>query len=80
MSNDYNDRYTHEALHTAYVLIHTWDKHVIDTRCCDQFPDVKEAAEKASTAMSSVYQLIGQKFDDGEEGESSAGTAGKENG
>lgn len=60
----YNDGHTHEALHTAHVLLDTWDNHIVDTRCCDEFPDVKEAAEKAVTAMYLVYQLIGQKFSD----------------
>lgn len=60
----YNDGYTHEALHTAHVLIDTWDNHVIDTRCADEFPDVKKALLKAEQAMYHAYQLIGQKFKD----------------
>jgi hypothetical protein len=65
MSDDeYNDGYTHEALHTASVLMDTWDQHVIDTRCADEFPDVKKAAGKAAEAMWEVYHLIGQKFRD----------------
>jgi hypothetical protein len=62
--DDYNDGYTHEALHTAHVLLDTWGDHVADTRCCDEFPDVKEAVEKAADAMYAAYQLIGQKFRD----------------
>ena len=60
----YNDGYTHEALHTAHVLCDTWDRHVVDTRCVDEFPDVKAACERAADAMYHVYQLIGQKFMD----------------
>jgi hypothetical protein len=58
----YNDGYTHEALHTAHVLLDTWDQHVFDTRTCDEFPDVREAVQKAADAMHAAYQLIGQKF------------------
>lgn len=58
----YNDGYTHEALHTASVLLDTWDRHICDTRCADEFPDVKEAAQKAIDAMHDAYQVIGQKF------------------
>lgn len=62
----YNDGYTHEALHTVSVLEDTFDRHVLETRCADQFPDVKAAAEKAHTALCDLYQLIGNKFADGE--------------
>lgn len=61
----YNDGYTHETLHTASVLIDTWDRHVAETRCCDEFPDVKALVENASAAMAAAYQLIGSKFKDG---------------
>lgn len=62
----YNDGYTHEALHTASVLLDTWDRHVLETRCAEEFPDVAEAAQKAVDAMFRVYQLIGNKFRDDE--------------
>ncbi len=62
--DEYNDGYTHEALHIASVLIDAWDRYVTETRCADEFPDVKAAAEKAADAMAAVYQLIGQKFKD----------------
>jgi hypothetical protein len=65
MSNDeYNNGYTHEALHAAHIACDLWDSHVLQTRCSDEFPDVKEAAEKVAEAMFNVYQLIGQKFKD----------------
>jgi hypothetical protein len=60
----YNDGYTHEALHTTHVLMETFAAHVIDTRCADEFSDVKEAADKAHQAMFDLYQLIGSKFKD----------------
>ena len=60
----YNDAYTHEALHTTHVLMDTFDAHVIETRCADQFPDVKAAADKTHQAMFDLYQLIGSKFVD----------------
>jgi hypothetical protein len=63
-ADTYNDGYTHEALHTAHVLCYTWDNHVTETRCADEFPDVKAAVEKAAQAMYDAYQLIGQKFHD----------------
>jgi hypothetical protein len=58
----YNDGYTHEALHTTFVLMETFSDHVIDTRCADEFADVKAAADKAHQAMFDLYQLIGTKF------------------
>lgn len=63
-ADPYNDGYTHEAMHTAHVLCDTWDSHVFDTRACDEFPDLKEAAKKAADAMYHFYQLAGQKFTD----------------
>jgi len=62
--DQYNDGYTHEALHAAHICCEMWDAHVHDTRCADQFPDVKEAMGKAAQAMYEVYQLIGQKLSD----------------
>lgn len=65
MADDaYNDGYTHEALHTAHVLCDAWDRHISETRCASEFPDVKAAAEKAAQAMHDFYQLVGQKFSD----------------
>lgn len=60
----YNDGYTHEALHTTHVLMETFSNHVIETRCCAEFPDVNDAAEKVHQAMFDLYQLIGSKFVD----------------
>jgi hypothetical protein len=64
MSDSYNDGYTHEALHTTHVLLCTFDDHVLETRCADEFPDVKAAADKAHQALFDLYQLIGMKFKD----------------
>jgi len=64
MTDPYNDGYTHEALHTAHVLMDTFSNHVIETRCADEFPDVMEAAQKAHQAIFDLYQLIGTKFSD----------------
>jgi hypothetical protein len=58
----YNDGYTHEALHTTSVLMDTFDRHVMDTRCAEHFPDVAAAAEKAHQALFDLYQLIGTKI------------------
>lgn len=63
----YNKGYTHEILHTAYVLLDTWEAHVIDTRTCEEFKDVKEAAERAHQAMFDVYTLLGRKMDEADE-------------
>lgn len=62
----YNDGYTHEAMHAAHICCDTWDAHVADTRCAEEYPDVREAIEKAAQAMYDVYQLIGQKMHDSE--------------
>lgn len=59
----YNDGHTHEALHTTHVLMDTFGNHVLETRCIEQFPDVKVAAEKAHQALFDLYQLIGMKFE-----------------
>jgi hypothetical protein len=64
--DEYNDGYTHEAMHAAHIALEMWDTHILETRCADQFPDVKEAIINASNAMQAVYQLIGQKFKDDE--------------
>lgn len=66
MSDLYNDGYTHEAMHAAHIACDMWDNHVAETRCADEFQDVKEAIERAAHAMFFVYQLIGQKFHDAE--------------
>lgn len=60
----YNDGYTHEAMHAAHIACDMWDSHVVETRCAEEYPDVRAAIEKASDAMYFVYQLIGQKFND----------------
>lgn len=60
----YNDGYTHEALHAAHIACDLWDSHISETRCAEQFPDVKKAADVAAKAMYDVYQLIGSKFED----------------
>jgi len=59
--SDYNDDYTHEAMHTTHVLLDTFANHVLETRCADEFADVKQAAEKAAQALADLYQLIGTK-------------------
>jgi hypothetical protein len=64
MSDEYNDGYTHEALHTTHVLMDTFSNHVITTRCADEFGDVREAAQRAHRAMFDLYQLIGTKLKD----------------
>jgi len=60
----YNDGYTHEALHTTYVLMETFATHVAETRCAEQFPDVREQADRAHASLFDLYQLIGSKFTD----------------
>lgn len=60
----YNDGYTHEAMHTASVLMDAWDSHVIQTRCADQFPDVKAAADAAMEAMWRTYNAAALKMED----------------
>ena len=62
MNDPYNDGYTHEALHTTHVLMETFFNHVLETRCSDEFTDVKKQAAKVHIAMFDLYQLIGQKF------------------
>ena len=49
-------------MHTAHVLCDTWNLHVTETRACNEFPDLKEAAQKAADAMGYFYQLAGQKL------------------
>lgn len=64
MTDEYNDGYTHEAMHTTHVLMETFSAHVLETRCTAEFPDVFEAADKAHQALFDLYQLIGSKFVD----------------
>ena len=58
----HNDGYTHEALHTTYVLMETFSRHVLESRCAEEFDDVKLAAERVQSAMGDLYQLIGGKM------------------
>lgn len=64
LKDKYNGGYTHEALHAAHMCGDLWDRHVLETRCAQEFPDVKEAAGRVSQAIHDMYQLIGQKFDE----------------
>ena len=57
----YDEFHTHEVLHIAHVLADTWHEHIISTRCVDEFPDIKKAAEKVAKAMYEFYQLVGSK-------------------
>ena len=62
MTDDpYNDYYTHEALHTTFVLQDMLTRHVVETRCAEKFPDVLLAAQKAEQALADLYQIIGMK-------------------
>lgn len=58
----YGEGYTHEAMHTAWVLMDTFERHVMECRTCDEFPDVAAQAEKVHQAMYDLYQLIGNKW------------------
>ena len=57
----YNDGYTHEALHTTFVLMETFEGHVADSACAHHYRDVAAAADKILKAMGELYQLIGSK-------------------
>jgi hypothetical protein len=61
-SGAYNDGYTHEAIHTTFVLMETLSNHVMDTRCAKEFSDVRAAADAAHKALFDLYQIIGSKF------------------
>ncbi len=58
----YNSGYTHEALHVAHILTAMMDDYIQQTRTCDEYPDVKAAADKIGDALGGLYQLIGQKL------------------
>ena len=60
---EYNDGYTHEALHTVHVLSETFHAHVVETYCAAQFADVEAAALAVYQAMFDLYQLIGTKYE-----------------
>lgn len=60
--DEYGEWYIHEALHAAYMVMSMWDVHISESRCADEFEDVKKAANKVFDAMAEVYQLIGNKF------------------
>jgi hypothetical protein len=69
----YNDGFTHEALHTTFVLMETFANHVLDSRCAAKFSDVYAKAEAVQSAMAELYQLIGIKMDDAMMAEVDAG-------
>lgn len=45
------------------MLAEMFEQFVVETRCADQFQDVKGAAEKIAEAIGDLYQLIGSKFE-----------------
>ena len=58
----YGDGYTHEAMHTTWVLLETFENHVMNSRTTAEFPDVAAQAEVVHQAMSDLYQIIGDKW------------------
>jgi hypothetical protein len=58
----YNDGMSLEALHTTYVLMDTFERHVAESRCAKKYRDVAAKAEAAHQALFDLYQLIGCKF------------------
>jgi hypothetical protein len=60
----YNEGHAHEVLHLASTLADFWERHIVDTRCSDEFPDVKVAAIQIGDAIGDFYQLVGSKFSD----------------
>lgn len=63
----YGEGYTHEAMHTTWVLMDTFEAHVMESRCAREYPEVAEAAEKVHQAMFDLYQTIGARWVDGPE-------------
>src|SRR5262249_764381 len=59
----YNDGHTHEALHVAYVLADMLDRHLLETRCAEQFPEVRRLIVTIAEQMGDLYQMIGTKFE-----------------
>jgi len=51
----------HEALHTAHVLIRTWEEFVLYTAYMNARPEVKAKCTAALEAMAEAYQAIGQE-------------------
>jgi len=51
----------HEALHTAHVLIRTWEEFVLYTAYMDARPDVQAKCKAALEAMAAAYQAIGEE-------------------
>jgi len=60
----YNDSHTHEALHAASIIIDMLDRHLIDTRCAEQFPEVRRLMVTIAEQMGDLYQMIGTKFEE----------------
>ena len=58
MSDEFHE---HEALHTAHVILDTWDNHVRNHPYVDADPELVELADKASDAMMALYRAIGAK-------------------
>lgn len=51
----------HEALHTAHVVMATWEIHVQNHPWIQADPELARRAEKAADAMMALYQAIGAK-------------------
>ena len=54
-----NDDYGyHELLHTAHIMLCSWDEHVCAHGVMNEEPDLSKAAEHISTLMMQFYQKV----------------------
>lgn len=57
----YTEFDTHEALHTVYILMEAFERHVLETTCAHEYKDVERLTNKVLEKMGDLYQLIGSK-------------------
>jgi hypothetical protein len=50
----------HEILHTAYVVMDTFEHHILEREDVAEHPELAHAAEVVHQAMFDFYQLVGR--------------------
>jgi len=48
----------HEVLHTAHVLMDTWERHIAGHGLMESEPELKAQAEFIGSMMADFYQLV----------------------
>ena len=58
--DSYNEGYTHEVLHMSSFLASSWETEIVDSRCCEKFPELMEKAKIIANLLGDFYQAVGK--------------------